>query len=444
MTQAWFIDALDARGGLAFTSRRPADLLTDDPVLDAPCVFVGPPIFRPEMVSNRSIGFAATRGSFQLGLFLREAEVAFPSLEDVVEFVRRAYLRGGGGDAAGGAGSGVPPRPEGEPKGGEPLEPERILGTEGGEGKTILDTLLKDADVLEREAGLLKYKKDVPFETRRFKPSFSTPGHAPADGKNILTVGALELILELIRRFPVKGSDEQIMFWWDSAERLGRAVAAIGLWPTLLESPARSILGVAGKNLREDLPETLAQDLEPLWYWGDDSWTIFALLGQCGNIGWGCHPRHMEEFLYALRRNGWVSTGAHERRTDPVDDLASWPLSRDMASLVGGPPSASASLHDLLCAVIGSPSVLISNPQSKSGTGLRKRAGAIVVFAAMHICEAATPVLKPTPFPSLLSQAALARAVNTALAWLAEQFPSRVFPEPVENLIRDTSALQYA
>ena len=111
MTVAWFIDGLDAKAGLAFTSLRTPDLLEQEPALDLPSVFIAPPTFRPETVSSRALAFAGTRGPFQYGLFAGGQEVAFPSLDAAIEFVRRAYLRGGGGDAAGGGGAGVPPRP---------------------------------------------------------------------------------------------------------------------------------------------------------------------------------------------------------------------------------------------------------------------------------------------------------------------------------------------
>jgi hypothetical protein len=104
MSAPWYIDALDARAGQAFASRRLQDVHLRDPALDLPCVFIAAPMFRAETVSNRGLAFVGTRNSYQLGLFVQSFEVAFPELEAVIEFVRRAYLRGGGGDSAGGSG----------------------------------------------------------------------------------------------------------------------------------------------------------------------------------------------------------------------------------------------------------------------------------------------------------------------------------------------------
>jgi hypothetical protein len=120
MSAPWYIDALDARAGQAFASRRLQDVHLRDPALDLPCVFIAAPMFRAETVSNRGLAFVGTRNSYQLGLFVQSFEVAFPELEAVIEFVRRAYLRGGGGDSAGGIGPGVPPRPDDAPEDGFP------------------------------------------------------------------------------------------------------------------------------------------------------------------------------------------------------------------------------------------------------------------------------------------------------------------------------------
>jgi len=135
VSEAWRIDSLDARAGLAFASWRGADLMSPSPQLDQPAVFLSPPTFQPEAVANRAVGFSASRGRAQLGVYLEEAELAFESLEALTEFVRRAYLAGGGGDAAGGGGGVGPPRaPEVGPE--APAEPGR--GREGERARSIL------------------------------------------------------------------------------------------------------------------------------------------------------------------------------------------------------------------------------------------------------------------------------------------------------------------
>jgi hypothetical protein len=76
----WYIDALDARAGMGLATYRDADLNTNTVDLGKPAVFIGPPFFQGESVASRAIGFAATRGSFQLGLFWDGEEIAFATL----------------------------------------------------------------------------------------------------------------------------------------------------------------------------------------------------------------------------------------------------------------------------------------------------------------------------------------------------------------------------
>jgi hypothetical protein len=73
---AWHVDAWDPLAGRAFAVWRPSEG-GDTPELEYQSVFLGPPHFQPELVSARSLGIAAARASFQLGLFVDGAEVRF-------------------------------------------------------------------------------------------------------------------------------------------------------------------------------------------------------------------------------------------------------------------------------------------------------------------------------------------------------------------------------
>lgn len=114
---SFFIDALDGRGGVAFASLRGADLTAEKLTPDSPSWHLAAPDFEPVPLGSRATGLAATaRMGFQLGLSMDgEAEVAFPTLEALADYVRRLYLSGGGGDGTGGIG---PDWPEGDPDGG--------------------------------------------------------------------------------------------------------------------------------------------------------------------------------------------------------------------------------------------------------------------------------------------------------------------------------------
>jgi len=108
---AWRIDALNARGGVAFTSYRTADLREDAQAnLDVPCYALSAPDFRPEPLTSRALAFAGERRGLQLGVWDDGTELAFDDLETVVEFVRRVYLTASGRGGGGGGGE-APPVP---------------------------------------------------------------------------------------------------------------------------------------------------------------------------------------------------------------------------------------------------------------------------------------------------------------------------------------------
>ena len=110
---AWRLDALDARGGLAFaTWRGEENGNACEPDSESRSVFIGAPGFQPEIVANRSIAFSSARGLFQPGLFVKKEEITFRTVAAVAEFVRRTYLSGGGGDGSDDGGGDVPPLPE--------------------------------------------------------------------------------------------------------------------------------------------------------------------------------------------------------------------------------------------------------------------------------------------------------------------------------------------
>jgi hypothetical protein len=112
----WFIDALDPDAGIAFASLRGwRDRDATDG--DGQAVVIAPPYFHPEVVSSRALSLTAINHGAQPGVFLSGEEVAFGSLAELVEFVRKAYLAGGAG---GGPSGEIPPVvPIGPDEGGD-------------------------------------------------------------------------------------------------------------------------------------------------------------------------------------------------------------------------------------------------------------------------------------------------------------------------------------
>jgi hypothetical protein len=433
MTEAYFIDSLDARAGLAFASYRSADLSNDDVDVDLPSVFIGPPMFRPERVSSRGIAFAASRGSFQLGLYVDGAEVAFPTLEDVIEFVRRAYLRGGGGDGAGGIGPGVPQIPGGAPERGGPLPVFDF------EGEGVLGGMLQYAQLIAKMTHSVDYKPGEPYASTFHKvPLNYPPGRSDSQA---LAFGAVEIILELVDRFPVMGSDEELLKWFASAERLGHAISKMRLWRPLAAKPWHGMLDDAGLELGKRISDPVLTKLGPVAQniraSGEGKLLVVFLLARTSDLPVYWY-RKLTDFFFNSMSDWSPFITRYRSETDPVDDLANWPLSRSTTSFVGAAERNRASVYDLFSAVLGSPGVLAK------GDDAARRAAALVVFAATHIATFANPVVALGPTSGELADAALSESVRTALDWLAEQFPARVFPAQIEALIASASALRYA
>jgi hypothetical protein len=447
MTVAWFIDGLDARAGLAFASLRAPDLLEQAPALDLPSVFIGPPTFRPETVSSRALAFAGTRGSFQYGLFLAGQEVAFPSLDAVIEFVRRAYLRGGGGDAAGGGGAGVPPRPT------TPLLDPDELPLEGKDrrGHELLQIMLKDPHNARLAATRLNFHPGEPFKTEDFHSSIGSPGMT--GDEFVLARGAAELIAEMLRRCPVAGPNDRLMGWLRSAQRLGRSINKLGLWHQLMSDPIGSNLGAMADKIFQALHKSAflsspaidaarrrfgARGLLPLLFCG------FGI-----SPFWGIEPATLDDDdLIRIRQSRfWPVLGSltDMRISDPVDDLAQWPIPAIVAHFVE-PRDSAQRLYNLLCAVVASPEVLAEESAGPAPQRAAEIAIILVLFAAAHLTVEATPSLAPVlvGWADDIADKALADVVQTALAWIADQYPNSIFPDEVERLIRSTSSLAYA
>jgi hypothetical protein len=112
----WYIDAWSVIDGYAFASLRSPDSLDAEVTF-----FVGPPYFEPEPIASLATALAATRGGMQAGFRVEGAEVAFFSLQQIVETVRRAF-RAGGLDIDGTPGAPAAPRPRETPGGIHPGE----------------------------------------------------------------------------------------------------------------------------------------------------------------------------------------------------------------------------------------------------------------------------------------------------------------------------------
>jgi hypothetical protein len=135
----WYMESWSVTDGLAFASER----TEDGTVVNV--VFLAPPYWSPVAVANVSTAWAAHRASFQRGFFDAEGEneIAFASLAEIREALRRAYLASGYGTF-----------PSGE--GGEGGEIAPLPGGDGGEGggrfNEIAERLSSVVDADSRQA----------------------------------------------------------------------------------------------------------------------------------------------------------------------------------------------------------------------------------------------------------------------------------------------------
>jgi hypothetical protein len=119
----WFIDALDADGGIAFASFRRVDEGDDDVFGEENAVVMAAPHFHPSPVSNRALSLGAINRAAQSGVYVDGREVSFDSLDQLVEFVRKVYVGGGANGSA--PNPETPPVPPEGPRGDGPPGVER-------------------------------------------------------------------------------------------------------------------------------------------------------------------------------------------------------------------------------------------------------------------------------------------------------------------------------
>lgn len=428
MNEAWRIDGFDARAGLAFASWREADLVSDNLQLERPAVFLSPPTFRPEVLASRAVGFGfGTRGQAQLGVFIDEAELGFDSLDELTEFVRRAYISSGGGDAGGGGGGGGRPRPPPIPEGGPDISfGERPEGETPFSARLIIETAKRAheaAVMLSFQAGQPTPASVLPSHSVEVQPASSTSVDALGDG-------AGELVLEFLRRYPLRSRPDQMLEWYEGAHRLGAAIADLGLWSPLLggrfgpvfDSAAKQIVG----SLSSPLPLPSDRNLLPMLF--EQSSSFWSRLP----------PWNIEEIFFFTRRHGLPLTwsGEARREGDPIDDLNAWPVSREVAVLTGS-GQKNVSVLNLLSAVSGAPGKLGAEATSPAGL----QASLILIFSVAHILGKADPRSGLLWFLPDVCNAGSAQMTERSVDWILRQWPLLIFPRVVEDLIGSAAAL---
>jgi hypothetical protein len=191
-SERWYIDSWDASAGRAFCSFRLGVEAPLSPHVEA--YFVAPPFFEPEIVASRAPGLAAARGTFQLGFFINEREVAFNSLEEIIGLVRRVYSSRGMWPGPGG---GLPPAPR--PPDGPPDAGDRHVPT------------------LPRLSGFVKqleeFVRDEKIKICRLFQWQQQDAISEAEAHKLLVAAGTSLIGELIARMPPDAALNDIHGW---------------------------------------------------------------------------------------------------------------------------------------------------------------------------------------------------------------------------------------
>jgi hypothetical protein len=436
----WRIDALDARGGLAFASRR-SNRFSELVDLQVPlCAFIGAPGFQPEMVANRSIALAGIRGVFQYRLFIDDDEVAFPTLAAVREFVRRVYLRGGGGD--GGIG-GEAPRPippgDGPDLPGSPDFEEAA----GGLARAMADAvaIFKSASNSCKLGSILQF---LNWPDARAQES-AKPGIA--DGPTILANAAIRLIYEMMRRIPDGQDLAATIQWHRDARTLGGMIAAMGLWDVLWHEPHYGALVRLMNGLKPWKSKLTALQVTS----GNEDTNVRFLCAVIFGPGpalddeqGALHYFHSMEYWwhgpFPVPVLSW-RCGSSDGSVDPIANLCRIPVPENVAAVVRKAPQNEVSLYHALVSIVGAP--LLADSQ-------RHGFFELALFASTWItgCND-TPTLSdfgsayasgpPSPIRAAEVQIKLDRGWN----WLRAHLPTVCFAPKVEEAIEATADLKY-
>jgi hypothetical protein len=420
--RAWRIDALDPRGGLAFASYRSADLLTDDQSsADGPGVFIEAPDFRVENISSRAIGLAAGERSFQIGLFLRDSEVAFETLADLVEFVRRCYLRGAGGGGA--DGNSLPFTPgEGPPPDIPPLDQIYYENLEGAEYfRKDVETFSILTQKLSCEAGRSIETQSSPWNVKA-EDAVIRAGDMARGAVVSLVRGASVIILEMLRRYPLSGSERELIRWYIDAESLGCALRRLNVFWHIHKSPYAKVLIAAIQTIQGKIRGHLHR--LPI------------------------HPDSPPEFVILDSLFRWP---VGVRPIDPVDDLARWPIPAEVNLHIES-GLATGSVLELISSIQSSPIVIETSARMNATLVFD-----IALLGATHITWESQQYpgvgnltqLSPqrgssSSSPIDLAELRITCSAENACAWIVDQMPRLIFPEALEKIILQTAVKSYA
>jgi hypothetical protein len=406
----WYLDAWDATGGRGLASRREAHAASgtaphEVPVLaGTPVIYVGPPGFEPELVTNSSIALSAGRaGTFAHRVPLEGPEAGFPSAQAVAEFVRRGFIAGGGGRTGGE--EGAAPAPEGEPP-GEPDAPRGMaewLATYCGQVSAIAEVLGDTGD------GALR----APLPTAAALRSDRLPDRDP------VAWGGAELLAVMLAAFPGIVAHDRARRWLRAAASLSFALAELDLWRVFARrtggyGPAEYLAQIVSRFWSDhvDPVERMPDFLQD--YATDVARLILA--GPPYAPGEAAMRNFGRWVSFALLANPYgpsFVSASHEQPCDRFAALYSWPLTRGAANAVANssPDGRPPSVGRLLSVFVSSPGSFAKGPESIYR---------IVSFAAAFLAS------------RVIDRGADDWRIEAATAWLLRSLPSWVFESRLE------------
>lgn len=416
----WFIEALDPRGGLAFATLRNFTLLDhQNGFSEAPCLFMAAPAFQTVPVASRALAWSAARASFQIGLFHDGQEVKFDSVGEIREFVRRTYLRSGGGSEHDGGGSPLPPLPrdwEGDAPPSSPEFPEAPSERRSKDGHTI--------DAFQALTRFHMLATKGPWQTH---DTLALWGGGTDDTTTTVTAAAQPvgraliraaniLMRDMLRRLQPLRNIDDVAVWRKSAESLGRALSCLNLWPWLV----RQIF----------YPKDL---LDPQNYAAASVRNLMNKIRE-----WRPHSFAV---LFGPDPDTPTTTGAWS--TDPLPELARIPLPPAFAGTVTGTPPDALSLAHFLNAAVGAPQTLLDgHPRGYDALCLLLFAAARVVTGNAAAQPTSLWWHRTSPLLHEIQEHQLEELGTAAWRWLAQSLPHVAFPPALERHIVAASALR--
>jgi hypothetical protein len=397
----WFIDALDADGGIAFASFRRVDEGDDDVFGEENAVVMAAPHFHPSPVSNRALSLGAINRAAQSGVYVDGREVSFDSLDQLVEFVRKVYVGGGAnGSAPNPETPPVPPegpRGDGPPGVERPEDPEEMYEA----SRAIIDWLTYEAD-----ASRLLRAPHPPYDDR-----------LAYGGRQLIARTAVSIGCSLLERMPYRNDPMEFQWrWFTTTDHLHQLLGCVDMSVFGMDSSMRQKLASAGNRLISDQrrwispPEPRSEPVESVNLL---AWATYKLVIHGEVVA----PFDRLDVPHRYRQHPYDGYGVPH---DAFSTLAALPIPGDVERPDGlGEDSSIADFLAHCCAT----STIMAN--SHTGTGL-------LVFAAFCLVAPARIHHFATigGFAPVLFQV----AYRDAMQWLSKQFSNKL-PHEMRHMV---------